>query len=210
MGAGRGGGGGRRRGRGGARGSAAGKSRNEWVLLHYDLPGRDWQSVHLDVSWLVVTGRLLDEMLVTWSRRADRMNLVLVEAPYHQSREDQNEWPFQSLIRIRLAWTPPAASASELGALIDEILRGLHYVVDFGASPVARGRLSGAFGPCSNISCGVRRAGDVASGADRGLGDQPDGLGHRAALPLASVHSSHGAGARASRGRPRRDQGAPV
>jgi len=98
--------------------------------------------VHLELSWLVATGRVLDEMLLNWKRRAEKMGITIVDAPYYQSHPGQDEWPLQSLLYIPLA-VPPPSTASLVTAegndvpsqlFFEEIARAHDFVLDFGTS----------------------------------------------------------------------------
>ena len=106
-------------------------SRAEWILVHLDRPKDGAQSLHFEVTWLVASGRHLDELLMSWTRRAERLGLHMIEAPYYQSAEDQNEWPFQTLVRIPLAVKPPP---SPLGVPTyeEELLLRHHFLREFG------------------------------------------------------------------------------
>jgi DEP domain-containing protein 5 len=98
------------------------------VLVHADPPTEAAgvrQALHLEVTWLMASGRVLDDLLQQWGRRAERAGLTMIEAPYEQSMENQAEWPFQTLMRIPLAARPPPGYEHEL-------LRRLDYVLDYG------------------------------------------------------------------------------
>ena len=90
-----------------------GKSfRPELAVLHYDTIHNPENCYHFQLHWLVCTARLVEDLIQSWTRVADRCGFKLVEAPVTQARSDIDSTicednPFQSPILIRLAIPPP-------------------------------------------------------------------------------------------------------
>ncbi|KAJ3143115.1 vacuolar membrane-associated protein iml1 [Physocladia obscura] len=82
-------------------------TRKEMVVLHYDAIHNSHNCYHLYLHWLVCTPRLLEELLDEWNRSAKKNGFKFVEAPIEQARRFSNDNPFQSLIQINLAFSPP-------------------------------------------------------------------------------------------------------
>ncbi|KAI8835093.1 hypothetical protein BC829DRAFT_422113 [Chytridium lagenaria] len=82
-------------------------SRRELAFLHFDTVHNPRNSYHFQLHWLVCTPRLIEDLLVGWTRVAEKCGLKLVEAPVEQVTEFSNDNPFLSVIPIPLAVQPP-------------------------------------------------------------------------------------------------------
>ena len=161
------------------------------------MPNRGFQSVHLELSWLVATGRVLDEMLLNWRRRAEKMGIAIVDAPYYQSHPGQDEWPLQSLLYIPLA-VPPPSTAGLVTAdgndvppqlFFEEIVRAHDFVLDFGTwwgalAMASSGTMERA------ASQRIERARATSTALRRGHGEPPDAVADCGAVQARAVHSS--------------------
>jgi hypothetical protein len=56
-------------------------SRQEIALLHYDTTHNTSNCYHFQLHWLVCTARLIEDMLHSWTRMAEKCGFKLVEAP---------------------------------------------------------------------------------------------------------------------------------
>lgn len=56
-------------------------SRQEIALLHYDTTHNTKNCYHFQLHWLVCTARLIEDMLHSWTRMAEKCGFKLVEAP---------------------------------------------------------------------------------------------------------------------------------
>ncbi|KAI8576187.1 hypothetical protein K450DRAFT_274948 [Umbelopsis ramanniana AG] len=82
--------------------------RRETAILHYDTLHNPENCYHFQLNWLGCTSQLIQDLLHTWSRQAERCGLKLVEGSVEQAFEDsENENPFQTPVPIRLAVQPP-------------------------------------------------------------------------------------------------------
>ncbi|KAM3588807.1 vacuolar membrane-associated protein iml1 [Umbelopsis sp. WA50703] len=82
--------------------------RRETAILHYDTLHNPQNCYHFQLNWLGCTAQLIQDLLHSWSRQAERCGLKLVEGSVEQAFEDsENENPFQTPVPIRLAVQPP-------------------------------------------------------------------------------------------------------
>ncbi|KAI1300655.1 vacuolar membrane-associated protein iml1 [Mortierella claussenii] len=81
--------------------------RRETAILHYDLAHNIKHCYHFQLHWLGCTARLIEDMLQTWGRTAERCSLRLVEAPIEQDSQGRAFNPFESPVPIKLALRPP-------------------------------------------------------------------------------------------------------
>ncbi|RKO93162.1 hypothetical protein BDK51DRAFT_18831, partial [Blyttiomyces helicus] len=58
--------------------------RREMALLHYDTVHNPRNCYHFQLHWLVCTARLIEDLLQSWARVAEKCGLKLVEAPVEQ------------------------------------------------------------------------------------------------------------------------------
>ncbi|KAF9918615.1 vacuolar membrane-associated protein iml1 [Lobosporangium transversale] len=81
--------------------------RRETAILHYDLAHNIKHCYHFQLHWLGCTARLIEDMLQSWGRTAERCGLRLVEAPIEQDTQGRAFNPFESPAPIKLALRPP-------------------------------------------------------------------------------------------------------
>ncbi|KAJ1919357.1 vacuolar membrane-associated protein iml1 [Mycoemilia scoparia] len=82
--------------------------RNETVWLYLDLVHNPWSCFHLSINWLNCTSKLIDQLIQSWSRTAERCGMKLVDAPLATTL--QNTHPFHSPIEIAICCPPPDIS----------------------------------------------------------------------------------------------------
>lgn len=85
-------------------------SRKETALLHYNTIHNPKNSYHFQLHWLTCSSRLVEDLLQSWARIAEKCGLKFVEAPVEQSEPFSNDRPFQSVIDIPFATPPPQLS----------------------------------------------------------------------------------------------------
>ncbi|ETN42211.1 uncharacterized protein HMPREF1541_04152 [Cyphellophora europaea CBS 101466] len=89
--------------------------RPEIVSLHYDRLHNPENCYHLELSWLNVTSKLVDDAIVSWTTTAERYGLKLVEVPIVEaSRVPENE-PFRAPYIVKLAQSPPKGPLATSG-----------------------------------------------------------------------------------------------
>ncbi|ORX94228.1 hypothetical protein K493DRAFT_337883 [Basidiobolus meristosporus CBS 931.73] len=81
--------------------------RPERAILHYDVVHNPKACYHFQLDWLDCTARLIEDLLQSWSRTADKCGLKLVEVPVQQARKDSSDNPFQAPVSIKMAVPPP-------------------------------------------------------------------------------------------------------
>ncbi|KAI9335535.1 hypothetical protein BDR26DRAFT_1009283 [Obelidium mucronatum] len=89
-------------------------TRNEMAILHYDTIHNTRNCYHFQLHWLVCTPRLIEDLLQSWARAAERNGFKFVEAPIDQARVSSNDSPFQSVIPIPVAYYPSSSTHFEL------------------------------------------------------------------------------------------------
>ncbi|KAI9141406.1 hypothetical protein BKA69DRAFT_1138976, partial [Paraphysoderma sedebokerense] len=89
--------------------------RKEVAILHYDTVHNPKHCYHFQLHWINCTAQLIEELLQTWSRHADRCGLKLIEAPLEQSKLLSDDNPFQTPILVTLA--VPSPKPNELNRL---------------------------------------------------------------------------------------------
>ncbi|KAK9764574.1 vacuolar membrane-associated protein iml1 [Basidiobolus ranarum] len=87
--------------------------RPERAILHYDVVHNPKTCYHFQLDWLDCTARLIEDLLQSWARTADKCGLRLVEVPVQQARMDTSENPFQAPVAIRMTAPPPPLSILE-------------------------------------------------------------------------------------------------
>ncbi|KAJ9495558.1 vacuolar membrane-associated protein iml1 [Exophiala xenobiotica] len=87
-------------------------NRPEIINLHYDRLHNPENCYHLELAWLNVTSKLVDDAIVSWTTQAERYGLKLVEVPIAEASEVPKHEPFRTPYRIKLAVEPPRRSAS--------------------------------------------------------------------------------------------------
>ncbi|KAI8928325.1 hypothetical protein BC831DRAFT_548431 [Entophlyctis helioformis] len=83
-------------------------TRQEVAVIHYDTTHNPKNCYHIQLHWLVCTPRLIEDMLYSWVRMAEKCSLRLVEAPVEQARPFSDDNPFQSVVTLVPVVRPPA------------------------------------------------------------------------------------------------------
>ncbi|KAG9067913.1 vacuolar membrane-associated protein iml1 [Linnemannia hyalina] len=110
--------------------------RRETATLHYDLAHNIKHCFHFQLHWLGCTARLIEEMLQSWGRTAERCGLRLIEAPIEQDSQGRAFNPFESPVPIKLALRPPPTKgffkpASSLDPLTEPVqVPKLHFLTE--------------------------------------------------------------------------------
>ncbi|KAF7723038.1 vacuolar membrane-associated protein iml1 [Apophysomyces ossiformis] len=111
--------------------------RRETAILHYDTLHNPKNSYHFQVNWLGCTAQLVQELLLNWSRQAERCGLKLVEGSVEQAYEgSENNNPFQCPVPIELALSPPPVTDLRVRYDVPEqfyeiaLVRHLGFVLD--------------------------------------------------------------------------------
>ncbi|KAF9572963.1 vacuolar membrane-associated protein iml1 [Mortierella alpina] len=110
--------------------------RRETAILHYDMAHNIKHCYHFQLHWLGCTARLIEDMLQSWGRTAERCGLRLIEAPIEQDSQARAFNPFESPIPIKLALRPPATKgffkpASSLDPLTEPVqVPRLHFFTE--------------------------------------------------------------------------------
>lgn len=81
--------------------------RPEVVNLHYDRLHNPENCYHIELSWLNVTSKLVDDAIISWTTQAEKYGLKLVEVPIAEACKVPNNEPFRSVYRIKLVLEPP-------------------------------------------------------------------------------------------------------
>lgn len=84
--------------------------RPEIVNLHYDRLHNPENCYHLELSWLNVTSKLIEDAIVTWATQSEKYGLRLVEVPIAEACSISDREPFRSPYRIVLKVPPPPPS----------------------------------------------------------------------------------------------------
>ncbi|KAI1615708.1 hypothetical protein EDD36DRAFT_433480 [Exophiala viscosa] len=82
-------------------------NRPEIINLHYDRLHNPENCYHLELAWLNVTSKLVDDAIVSWTTQAEKYGLKLVEVPMAEAAEVPEHEPFRAPYRIKLAIEPP-------------------------------------------------------------------------------------------------------
>ena len=85
-------------------------NRPEIVNLHYDRLHNPENCYHLELSWLNVTSKLVDDAIVSWTNQAGKYGLKLVEVPIAEANEVPLHEPFRAPYRVKLCKPPPERS----------------------------------------------------------------------------------------------------
>ncbi|ORY00219.1 hypothetical protein K493DRAFT_392196 [Basidiobolus meristosporus CBS 931.73] len=95
--------------------------RPERAILHYDMVHNPKLCYHFQLNWLDCTARMIEDLLQSWSRTADKCGLKLVEVPVQQARMDPSDNPFQAPVAIGISIPPPSLSIlqEKAGSLIN-------------------------------------------------------------------------------------------
>lgn len=82
--------------------------RRETAILHYDTLHNANNCYHFQLNWLGCTAQLVQELVQSWSQKAERCGLLVVEGSVDQAYDDsENNNPFQCPVPITLAVPPP-------------------------------------------------------------------------------------------------------
>lgn len=87
-------------------------NRPEIINLHYDRLHNPENCYHLELSWLNVTSKLVDDAVVSWTTQAEKYGLKLVEVPIAEAFKVPEHEPFRAAHRIKLALEPPRRSSA--------------------------------------------------------------------------------------------------
>ncbi|KAJ3288894.1 vacuolar membrane-associated protein iml1 [Borealophlyctis nickersoniae] len=108
--------------------------RREMAMLHHDTTHNPKNCYHFELHWLVCTPRLIEDLLQSWTRMADKCGLKLVEAPVEQAQPFADDNPFQSVIPIDFSVQPPAPETFSFAVpknwFETELLRKFNFVLD--------------------------------------------------------------------------------
>jgi hypothetical protein len=113
--------------------------RKEIAILHYDTTHNAKNCFHFQIHWLMCTARLIENMLQSWSRTAEKCGLKLVEAPVKQAIPFADDNPFQSVIPILFSVPPGTLSIETKKFSIPsewferELLKKFNFVLDIEA-----------------------------------------------------------------------------
>ena len=81
--------------------------RPEYINVHYDSFHRPGNCFHLRLEWVAVTAKLIDEVVQSWSRTAEKYGLTLVETPAGEAVSVNASNPFRKPLKVKLAVPPP-------------------------------------------------------------------------------------------------------
>ena len=82
-------------------------NRLEVVNLHYDRLHNPENCYHMELSWLNVTSKLVEDAIVSWATQSEKYGLKLVEVPIAEACDISNYEPFRAPYAICLAIPPP-------------------------------------------------------------------------------------------------------
>jgi len=86
-------------------------SHPEIINLHYDRLHNPENCYHLELQWLNVTSKLVDDAIISWTTQAEKYGLKLVEVPIAEASKVPLHEPFRAYYRISLALEPPQRSS---------------------------------------------------------------------------------------------------
>jgi 3-dehydroquinate dehydratase len=85
-------------------------NRPEIINLHYDRLHNPENCYHLELSWLNVTSKLVEDAIITWATQGEKYGLKLVEVPIAEVSNISEHEPFRAPSRVTLSVPPPKAS----------------------------------------------------------------------------------------------------
>ena len=85
-------------------------NRPEIINLHYDRLHNPENCYHLELSWINVTSKLVEDAIVTWATQGDKYGLKLVEVPIAEVSSVSDHEPFRAPSRVTLSVLPPQSS----------------------------------------------------------------------------------------------------
>jgi len=106
-------------------------NRRELAIVHYDTLHNPKACYHFQLHWLSCTARLMEDMLLSWARMADKCGLKMVEAPVEQIKEFSADNPFRSVSVIHLHLEPPAREDVKSCLSLDVEIPALWFEMEF-------------------------------------------------------------------------------
>jgi hypothetical protein len=85
-------------------------NRPEIINLHYDRLHNPENCYHLELSWMTVTSKLVEDAIVTWATQGEKYGLKLVEVPIAEVSSISDYEPFRAPSRVTLSVPPPKSS----------------------------------------------------------------------------------------------------
>ena len=85
-------------------------SRPEIINLHYDKLHNPENCYHLELSWMNVTSKLVEDAIVTWATQGEKYGLKLVEVPIAEVSSISDYEPFRAPSRVTISVPPPKSS----------------------------------------------------------------------------------------------------
>ena len=82
--------------------------RPEVINLHYDRLHNPDNCYHIQIDWMNVTSKLIEDAIVSWATSADRFGLRLVEVPIGEASTINDIHPFRAPYLVKLAQYPPS------------------------------------------------------------------------------------------------------
>ena len=80
--------------------------RPEVINLHYDRLHNPDNCYHIQIDWMNVTSKLIEDAIVSWATSAERFGLRLVEVPIGEASTINGIHPFRAPYLIKLAYHP--------------------------------------------------------------------------------------------------------
>ncbi len=87
-------------------------NRPEIINLHYDKLHNPENCYHVELSWINVTSKLVEDAIATWATTGDKYGLKLVEVPILEVSRISDHEPFRAPSRVSLAVSPPKTNVS--------------------------------------------------------------------------------------------------
>lgn len=106
-------------------------NRRELAIVHYDTVHNPKACYHFQLHWLSCTARLMEDMLLSWARVADKCGLRMVEAPVEQIQEFSPDNPFRSVSVLNLALQPPDSGEVKMKLNLEVDVPPLWFEMEF-------------------------------------------------------------------------------
>ncbi|SLM34016.1 Winged helix-turn-helix DNA-binding domain [Lasallia pustulata] len=87
--------------------------RPEVINLHYDRVHNPDNCYHIQIDWMNVTSKLIEDAIVSWATSAERFGLRLVEVPIGEASTINGTHPFRAPYLVKLAHHPPNRQPEE-------------------------------------------------------------------------------------------------
>lgn len=87
--------------------------RPEVINLHYDRLHNPDNCYHIQIDWMNVTSKLIEDAIVSWATSAERFGLRLVEVPIGEASTINGIHPFRAPYLIKLAHHSPCQQLHE-------------------------------------------------------------------------------------------------